>query len=114
MLSEGAPPAEAEVSQQDAPDEAKAEVGESCEKLPATQVVHEVSREGGEGREAPTESDDEQRAVVRAESRRAHHQPQEQPDEKGAQEVDTPGRPWGRPSEELCCTPANKVTEEAP
>lgn len=114
MLSEGAPPAKAEVSQKDAPDEAKAEVGESCEKLPATQVVHEVSREGGEGREAPTESDDEQRAVVRAESRRTHHQPQEQPDEKGAQEVDTPGRPWGRPSEKLCCTPANKVTEEAP
>ena len=113
-MSEGAPPAEAKVSQQDAPDEAKAEVGESCEKLPATQVVYEVYREGGEGREATAESDDEQRAVVSAESRRAHHQPQEQPDEKGTQEVDAPGHPWGRPSEELCYPPANKVTEEAP
>ena len=35
-MSEGAPPVEAKVSQQDAPDEAKAEVGESCEKLPTT------------------------------------------------------------------------------
>ena len=84
MLSEGASPAKAEVSQQDAPDEAKAEVGQSHKKLPATQVVHEVCREGGEGREATAESDDEQRAVVRAESRRAHHQPQEQTDEERA------------------------------
>ena len=113
-MSEGAPPAEAKVSQQDAPDEAKAEVGQSHKKLPATQVVHEVSREGGEGREATAESDDEQRTVVGAESCRAYHQPQEQTDEKGAQEVDTPGRPWGRPSEELRCPPANKVSEEAP
>ena len=113
-MSEGAPPAKAEVSQQDAPDEAKAEVGQSHKKLPTTQVVHEVCREGGEGGEATAESDDEQRAVVGAESCRAHHQPQEQPDEKGAQEVDAPGRPWGRPSEELCCPPANKVSEEAP